>query len=130
MTWSALCLSVVLAASPPPQRFNAEPIGFGIAGLVVAGVGVWRFVVAQALFERLGMVSPNASSAQEAAGLLATARALVVAGKFETTAGAALVVVGGALAVASAIWFFVEGPTTRDWLVSVGPQGVSLSAQF
>ena len=131
MTWSAVCLSVVIAAgSPPPQRLNVEPIGFGIAGLVVAGVGAWRLAVAEDLFAQLGRVSPDASNPQEAARLLETARALVVAGKLETAGGGALLFIGGALAVVSAIWFFVEGPTTRDWLVSVGPRGVSVAAQF
>lgn len=130
MSWSAVFLSVVLVASPPPKRFNAEPIGFGIAGLVVAGLGVWRLAVAQDLYDRLGLVSPNATSAQEAAGLLDTARSLVVAGKQETFAGGALLFIGGAAAVASALWFVVEGPSTRDWLVSVGPQGVSVATKF
>lgn len=130
MSLSAAWLSVVLASSPAPQRLNVEPIGFGIAGLVVAGVGVWRLALAQDLYLQLRAVEPRASSAQEAARLLSTARALVVAGKLETTAGGLLLFVGGAVAAASAIWFFVEGPTTRDWLVSVGPQSVSMTVQF
>lgn len=130
MSWSAVFLSVVLVASPPPKRFNLEPIGFGVAGLVAAGLGVWRLTVADKLYERLGLVSPNASSAEEAAALLGTASSLVAQGKQETFAGGALLFVGGAVAVASALWFVVEGPFTRDWLVSVGPQGVSVAASF
>lgn len=130
MSWSAVFLAVVLVASPPPQRFNAEPIGFGVAGLVAAGLGVWRLTVADQLYRRLGMVSSTATSAQEAALLLNTAQRLVVEGKRETFAGGALLFVGGAVALASALWFFVEGPSTRDWLVSVGPQGVSVAAKF
>lgn len=130
MSWSAVFLAVVLVASPPPQRFNAEPIGFGVAGLVAAGLGVWRLTVADQLYRRLGMVSSTATSAQEAALLLNTAQRLVVEGKRETFAGGALLFVGGAVALASALWFFVEGPSTRDWLVSVGPQGVSVATKF
>lgn len=130
MSWSAVFLAVVLVASPPPRRFNAEPIGFGVAGLVAAGLGVWRLTVADQLYRRLGMVSSTATSAQEAALLLNTAQRLVVEGKRETFAGGALLFVGGAVALASALWFFVEGPSTRDWLVSVGPQGVSVATKF
>lgn len=131
MSWSAACLSLVLASSPAqPQRLNLEPLGFGLAGLVVAGVGAWRLVVADELYARLGMVPSTASSAQEAAALLSSARTLVAAGKLETTAGRALLVIGGAVAVASTLWFLLEGPTTRDWWVSVGPTGVSLAATF
>lgn len=129
MSWTAACLSLVLASSPP-QRLNVEPIGFGIAGLVVAGLGVWRLAVAQDRFDELKGVPTKASSAEQAAQLLETARALVVTGKLETTAGTALLVIGGSVAVASALWFFIEGPTTRDWWVSVGPQGVSMAAKF
>ncbi|MER2565036.1 MAG: hypothetical protein ABTQ32_30210 [Myxococcaceae bacterium] len=130
MSWSAVFLAVVLVASPPPRRFNAEPIGFGVGGLVAAGLGVWRLTVADQLYRRLGMVSSTATSAQEAALLLNTAQRLVVEGKRETFAGGALLFVGGAVALASALWFFVEGPSTRDWLVSVGPQGVSVATKF
>lgn len=129
MSWSATCLSVVLASSPP-QRLNVEPIGFGVAGLLVMGVGAWRLAVAQQRFEELTAVPSKASSAEEAARLLATARALVVTGELETTAGTALLFVGGAVAVASALWFFIEGPTTRDWWLAVGPQGVSMGTKF
>ncbi|MBL8940749.1 MAG: hypothetical protein JNM69_39755 [Archangium sp.] len=131
MSWSAACLSVVLASSPAsPQRFNGEPVGFGVAGLVVAGLGVWRLAVAENLYLELSRIPTSASSAQEAAASLSAARRLVTAGKLETAGGAVLIVLGAAVALSSALWLFLEGPSTRNWWVSVGPGGASMTATF
>lgn len=134
MSWGAVGLSVVLAASPSPavsaRRLNVEPIVLAAAGALAAGLGAWRLTVADAHYRALFAIPLMASSPGEAARLLLQAQDLTFRGKSETLAGTLLLATGGAVIAASLVWLLVEGFDTQDWLVAPAPQGVALVGRF
>lgn len=134
MSWGAVGLSVVLAASPSAapsaRRLNVEPIVLAAVGALGAGLGAWRLTVADAQYQALRAVPLMASSPKEASQLLRQAQALTFRGKSETLAGTLLLAAGGAVVAASLVWLLVEGFDTQDWLVAPSPQGVALVGRF
>lgn len=131
MSWSAASLVVLLAATPTqPRRFNSEPVVTASVGLIGVALGAWRLAVADRVYQALIELRPQAATQAEAALILQQARTHADQGKGETAVGAVLLVMGGAMVVASLLWFLLEGAQTTDWLIAPGPGGLSAMVRF
>jgi hypothetical protein len=117
MTLCAASLSLVLAAAPPGERrLNLEPIVLASSGAIAVLFSVWRFVVAETVYQELKGVPTMATSQVEASMILARARSLAFTGNTETALAGVLSVLGGALIVTGIVWLLAEGHETTEWL--------------
>jgi hypothetical protein len=121
MTWSALVACAVLSSTPEPaKRFNAEPVGLMIAGVVELTLGGVLLGLADRDYGALDRIQvPNPPDPAEAVRLLVLADDLRHQGKVKTGVGLGLVGTGAAFLVGGVLWFLLEGPGTA--VVSVVP---------
>ncbi|MCU0700073.1 MAG: hypothetical protein MUC96_26495 [Myxococcaceae bacterium] len=124
--------SPMVVLPPPVKRpINWEPFILTGAGAVMLGIGVWRLVEAESIFQRLRAIpaSPTADMTNEM--IVTRARQLAEDGKFNTGLGWVLLGLGAAAVGGSLLWVGTEG-LLKDPIVRVvpGPGGVVVTGQF
>ncbi|MDX2013560.1 MAG: hypothetical protein SFW67_25430 [Myxococcaceae bacterium] len=124
--------SPMVVLPPPVKRpINWEPFILTGAGVVMLGIGVWRLVEAEAIYQRLRGTPASASADMTNEMILTRARQLAEDGKFNTGLGWVLMGLGAAAIGGSLAWVGTEG-LLKDPIVRVvpGPGGVVIAGQF
>jgi hypothetical protein len=123
--------SPMVVLPPPVKRpINWEPFILTGAGVVMLGVGAWRLVEAEAIYQAL-KATPAAPAMGQTNEVVSRARQLAEDGKLNTGLGWALLGLGAAAVGGSLLWVGSEG-LLKDPIVRVVPSagGVLVTGQF